>query len=162
MGLFFIENPVAASTLARHLNEGISPVGENYYVVFAREPIERFWSGVKKDFPDGSYAEKINLALDNLGKGHLLTQSSSFAGRPVDQVIVMDDQFEESITALIEANNVTWVDNFTLDFTYAKNAASDNSEDGIALEHIRNDETIMAKLSDFYADDFAWFAGLDD
>ncbi len=157
MGLIFIENPVSASTLARHLNSGISPEGGNHYVVFLREPVARFWSGVKKDYPDVTYQEKIESALQNLGHGHLCSQVDSVVDKEVDEVIVMDDSFQDSVASLLERHDVTWVINFSVDYNYAKNASRDMSQDAEALSYIQNSAEIMAKLKDYYANDFAWW-----
>tara|TARA_R110002153_G_scaffold255520_1_gene414192 strand:+ start:371 stop:874 length:504 start_codon:yes stop_codon:yes gene_type:complete len=157
MGLMFIENPVSASTLARHLNNGISPEGDNHYVVFLREPVARFWSGVKKDYPDGTYQEKIESALKNLGHGHLCNQVDSVANKEVDEVIVMDDSFQDSVASLLERHDVTWVINFSVDYNYAKNASRDMSQDAEALSYITNTPVIFDKIEKYYADDFVWW-----
>lgn len=161
MGLFFIENPVAASTLARHLNSGISPKGANYNVVFLRDPVQRFWSGVKKDYTEGSYTDKIASALQKLGEGHLIRQVDSIAGKPVAEVVTMDDSFQSKVATLLEKHDVTWVRNFSVDYAYAKNASQDTTQDSAALAHIQNDAEIMGQLKDYYAEDFAWWDSLN-
>lgn len=158
--ILFAPIPVCASTLARHLNRCMVPTTFDGCVTFMRDPLERFWSAVKKDTEKGYFADRISLALTKLGTGHLTRAVDEVKGADILEVVVMDDHFNASVQRVVEKYKVSWIENFSLAHALKalKNASSE--ENAPALAYIQNNADVLDKVKSYYAEDFAWWESI--
>lgn len=166
----FIENYVAASTLARRLNMSIVPTTFERQIVFVRDPVKRFWSAVKKQHPIADMEGGIAKALYELGNAalapekrwfsvtHFAPQVTNLEGKTIGHVIPLDSVFMDNLKAAIFHYPVRWIENFHLETVVRENRnATDNSRDAEAAAYITGTPAIIGRLKEYYADDFAWW-----
>lgn len=156
----FVENPVAASSLARWLNASMKPQTFDESVVFLRHPLQRFWSAVKKDYEALDVKESVQKVLGQLDGSlfsHYVPQVKNIEGRRVTRVIKMDEAFTKNVRQAITDNKVQWVEGFDLESVLAKPVNETlSSKDAEALEYLSN-PNVLHKLENFYRADFsAW------
>ena len=156
----FVENPVAASSLARWLNASMKPQTFDESVVFFRHPLQRFWSAVKKDYEALDIKESVQKVLDKLEDSsfsHYVPQVKNIEGRRVTKVIKMDAAFTDNVRQTITDNKVQWVEGFDLESVLANPVnATRSSKDAEALEYLSKPD-ILRELENFYRADFsAW------
>ena len=157
----FVENPVAASSLARWMNRSMRPQTFDGSVVFLRHPLERFWSAVKKSHGHENIEAGVDAVLaelDTTSFSHYLPQAENVRGQRITRVIKMDEAFTDNIMEVTQANNVQWIEGFDLANTLAvpvNTTPSDN--DDAALAYLKATQRVFDKLQSFYAEDFsAW------
>jgi hypothetical protein len=157
----FVENPVAASSLARWLNASMKPQTFDESVVFLRHPLQRFWSAVKKDYEALDVKESVQKVLSKLegsSFSHYVPQVKNIEGKRVTKVIKMDEAFTDNVRQAITDNKVQWIEGFDLESVLAKPVnATPSNKISDALSYIRENTGIMAQLNTYYADDFAWW-----
>lgn len=156
----FVENPVAASSLARWLNASMKPQTFDESVVFLRHPLQRFWSAIKKDYEALDVKDSVQKVLGKLEGSlfsHYVPQVKNIEGNRVTKVIKMDAEFTDNVRQAIKDNKVQWIEGFDLESVLAKPVnATPSSKDTEALEYLSKPE-VLRKLKDFYKADFsAW------
>jgi hypothetical protein len=156
----FVENPVAASSLARWLNASMKPQTFDESVVFLRHPLQRFWSAVKKDYEALEVRDSVQKVLDQLDGtlfSHYVPQVKNIEGKRVTKVLKMDETFTENVKQTTKDNKVQWIEGFSLESTLSKPInATVSKKDAQALEYLSNAD-VFSKLETFYSADFsAW------
>lgn len=156
----FVENPVAASSLARWLNASMKPQTFNESVLFLRHPLQRFWSAVKKDYEALDVKESVQKVLSRLegsSFSHYVPQVKNIEGRRVTKVIKIDDAFVGNVRQVTKDNKVQWIEGFDLESVLSNPVnATPSSKDAEALKYLSKLD-VLRKLEDFYKADFsAW------
>jgi len=157
----FVENPVAASSLARWMNRSMRPQTFDDSVVFLRHPLERFWSAVKKSYGHENIevgVDAVLAELDTTSFSHYLPQTENVRGQRITRVIKMDEAFTDNIVAVTQANKVQWIEGFNLPKVLSApvNATPADNDDA-ALAYLKVTQQVFDKLQSFYAEDFsAW------
>jgi hypothetical protein len=148
----FVENPVAASSLARWLNASMKPQTFNESVVFLRHPLQRFWSAVKKDYEALDVKDSVQKVLGKLEGSlfsHYVPQVKNIEGKRVTRVIKMDDAFVGNVRQATKDNKVQWVEGFDLESVLAKPVnATPSSKDAEALDYL-SEPDVLRKLENF-------------
>lgn len=170
---WFIENYVCGSRMAAYLNS----VAKNSdikdgFIVFVRNPIDRFWSavkkthGYKKEYPNGltsdmgtfveDYKAAINQSISDLQGTqdvHFLPQCKNIESKTIVRKIFMNESFEPNVKKCLDDYNFSFIDGFCIDdwFNVNRNPQENDSD---ALKYIKEDKAIFGKLTMYYKDDF--------
>ena len=156
----FVENPVAASSLARWLNASMKPQTFDESVLFLRHPLQRFWSAVKKDYEVLDVKESVQKVLgvlEDSAFSHYVPQVKNVEGKRVTKVLKIDETFTENVKQTTKDNKVQWIEGFNLESVLANPVnATPSKKDAEALEYLSNPD-VLRKLKHFYRADFsAW------